>query len=191
MYMRSIYASLLPEGTFKGVVNHLRRLKIMGVDILPGSCPLHPLVKQTAREHWEVIMQCADYKAINPEYGNMDDFKLLVEVAQANGFKVIIDWVANHTGADHPWLTQHPDFYNRDSTGKAVFVYDWTDTRDLNFDNKEMRDSMIAAMKYWLKETNRMVFRCDVAGEVPDRFLERLHPATAPGEECIYVGRRR
>ncbi len=158
-----------PEGTFKGVINHLRRLKTMGVDIL-WLMPITPISKTDRKGTLGSYYAVADYKAINPEFGNMNDFKLLVEVAQANGFKVIIDWVANHTGADHPWLTQHPDFYNRDSTGKAKYVFDWTDIRDLNFDNKEMRDSMIAAMKYWLKETNIDGFRCDLAGEVPIDF---------------------
>ncbi|WP_315821941.1 alpha-amylase family glycosyl hydrolase [Paraflavitalea speifideaquila] len=158
-----------PQGTFKAFGDHLRRLKIMGVDIL-WFMPVTPISKLDRKGTLGSYYAVADYKAINPEFGTMDDFKQLVQIAQANGFKVIVDWVANHTGADHPWLTSHPDFYNRDSTGKAKYAFDWSDTRDLNFDNKEMRDSMIAAMKYWIQETNIDGFRCDVAGEVPTDF---------------------
>jgi 1,4-alpha-glucan branching enzyme len=42
------------------------------------------------------------------------DFKNLVEDAHALGLKVIIDWVANHTGCDHHWTTEHPDWYLKD-----------------------------------------------------------------------------
>jgi alpha-amylase len=158
-----------PEGTFKAFAASLPRLKQMGVDIL-WFMPVTPISKADRKGTLGSYYAVADYKAINPEFGTMDDFKQLVQQAHEDGFKVIIDWVANHTGADHPWLTQHPDFYNRDSTGKAKSVFDWTDTRDLNFDNKEMRDSMIAAMKYWITETGIDGFRCDVAGEVPTDF---------------------
>ncbi|AXY78236.1 DUF3459 domain-containing protein [Paraflavitalea soli] len=158
-----------PEGTFKAFATSLPRLKKMGVDIL-WFMPVTPISKTDRKGTLGSYYAVADYKAINPEFGTMADFKQLVQQAHDSGFKVVVDWVANHTGADHPWLTQHPDFYNRDSTGKAKYVFDWTDTRDLNFDNKEMRDSMIAAMKYWLQETNIDGFRCDVAGEVPTDF---------------------
>lgn len=158
-----------PEGTFRAFAASLPRLKQMGVEIL-WFMPVTPISKTDRKGTLGSYYAVADYKAINPEFGTMDDFKQLVQQAHDSGFKVIIDWVANHTGADHPWLTQHPDFYNRDSTGKAKYVFDWTDTRDLNFDNKEMRDSMIAAMKYWIKETGIDGFRCDVAGEVPTDF---------------------
>lgn len=158
-----------PEGTFKAFAASLPRLKQMGVDIL-WFMPVTPVSKADRKGTLGSYYAVADYKAINPEFGTMDDFKQLVQQAHKDGFKVIIDWVANHTGADHPWLTQHPDFYNLDSTGKAKYVFDWTDTRDLNFDNKEMRDSMITAMKFWITETGIDGFRCDVAGEVPTDF---------------------
>lgn len=158
-----------PEGTFKAFAASLPRLKQMGVDIL-WFMPVTPISKTDRKGTLGSYYAVADYKAINPEFGTMDDFKQLVQQAHDSGFKVIIDWVANHTGTDQPWLIQHPDFYNRDSTGKAKYVFDWTDTRDLNFDNRAMRDSMIAAMKYWLEETGIDGFRCDVAGEVPTDF---------------------
>ncbi|MFT3822476.1 MAG: alpha-amylase family glycosyl hydrolase [Chitinophagaceae bacterium] len=158
-----------PEGTFKAFEASLPRLKTMGVDIL-WLMPVTPISKKDRKEKLGSYYAVADYKAINPEYGTMDDFQHLVSTAHQQGFKVIIDWVANHTGADHPWLTSHPDFYNKDSAGNAKYVFDWTDTRDLNYDNKEMRDSMIAAMKFWLNTTAIDGFRCDVAEEVPVDF---------------------
>jgi glycosidase len=89
------------------------------------------------------------------------------------GFKVVIDWVPNHTGADHVWLTSHPDFFVKDSTGKAAVPFDWTDTRQLDYKNTEMQDSMIAAMKYWMNQSDIDGFRCDVAWNVPGSFWTR------------------
>lgn len=158
-----------PEGTFKAFEASLPRLKQMGVDIL-WFMPVTPISKTDRKGTLGSYYAVADYKAVNPEFGNMDDFKLLVKKAHDFGFKVIIDWVANHSGADNPWLTRHPDFYNHDSTGKIIYAFDWSDTRDLNYDNRAMRDSMIGAMQYWVTETDVDGFRCDAANEVPTDF---------------------
>ncbi|RYY94969.1 MAG: DUF3459 domain-containing protein, partial [Chitinophagaceae bacterium] len=102
------------------------------------------------------------------------DWKRLVDKAHALGLKVIIDWVPNHTGGDHYWLTKHPDFYVRDpKTGEAVSPFDWTDVRKLNYSNPRMVDSMIATLKWWIRETGIDGYRCDVAGEVPKAFWSR------------------
>jgi alpha-amylase len=167
-----------PEGTFKAFAASLPKLKEMGVEIL-WFMPVTPISKTDRKGSLGSYYAVADYKAINPEYGTLYDFTTLVKLAHEQGFKVIIDWVANHTGADNPWLTRHPDFFNHDSTGKTISAFDWTDTRDLNYDNKEMRDSMIDAMKFWLQETPIDGFRCDVAQEVPVDFwkdcIQALH----------------
>lgn len=161
-----------PEGTFKAFITHLGRLKEMGVQTL-WFMPIQPISKVDRKGELGSYYAISNYTAINPEFGNLADWQELVNTAHDLGFKVIIDWVANHTGADHGWLEKHPDFYVRDSaTGKAKFAFDWSDTRDLNYDNLAMQDSMINAMKFWLG-TNIDGFRCDVAGEVPKAFWSR------------------
>ena len=160
------------EGTFKAFEPSLDRLKEMGVQTL-WFMPITPISQVDKKGSLGSYYAVADYTGINPAYGNLQDWKDLVNAAHTKGFKVITDWVANHTGADHPWLKTHPDFYEKDSTGKPISAFDWTDTRSLNYDNKEMRDSMIASMKYWLTETGIDGFRCDVAGEVPDDFWKQ------------------
>ncbi|MEP6727778.1 MAG: alpha-amylase family glycosyl hydrolase, partial [Bacteroidota bacterium] len=157
------------EGTFNAFAASLPRLKEMGVQIL-WFMPITPISVKDRKGRLGSYYAVQDYKAINPEFGNMQDWKTLVIKAHQLGFKVIIDWVPNHTGADNGWLTRHPDFFIKDSTGKPAPAFDWTDTRDLNYDNKEMRDSMIAAMKFWLTESDIDGFRCDVAWGVPDDF---------------------
>jgi alpha-amylase len=164
-----------PEGTFKAFEKHLDRLKEMGVQTL-WFMPINPIsLKDRKRDSTQLgsYYAVANYKAINPEYGDMQDWKALVKHAHELGLKVIIDWVPTHSGADHYWLTTNPDFYIKDSTGKPISQYDWTDTRKLNYKNPQMVDSMIACMKYWINESDIDGFRCDVAGEVPDAFWSK------------------
>ncbi len=151
-----------PEGTFQAFAKHLDRLKQMGVGTL-WFMPINPISKEGRKGTLGSYYAISDYTAINPEYGNMDDWKALVKQAHEKGFKVIIDWVPNHTGADHYWLQKHPDFYVRDSSGKAVSQFDWTDTRKLNYANPELQDTMISQMKYWITETGIDGYRCDYA----------------------------
>ena len=162
-----------PEGTFNAFAKHLPRLKEMGVQTL-WFMPINPISVKDRKGVLGSYYAVQDYKGINPEFGNLDDWKNLVTKAHEMGFKVIIDWVANHTGADNKWLETNKDFFVLDSvTKEPVFAFDWSDTRDLNFDNPKLADSMISAMKFWITETNIDGFRCDVAGEVPDAFWEK------------------
>ena len=94
----------------------------------------------------------------------------MVRDAHAQGMKVILDWVPNHSGRDNKWITEHPDWYKKDSLGNMVGLYDWTDVYVFDYSNPEMRKGMIDAMKFWLSEVDVDGFRCDVAGEVPTDF---------------------
>jgi len=177
-----------PEGTFKAFEANLPRLKELGVDIL-WFMPIHPIgivdrkIPEGMTESLGSYYSVKDYKGINPEFGNEADFKALVTKAHEMGFKVIIDWVANHSSRDNAWITEHPDWYVQDSTGKILAPFDWTDVAKLNFENKDMRAAMIDAMKYWITNCDIDGFRCDVAGEVPVDFwdtarveLEKVKP---------------
>lgn len=162
-----------PSGTFNAFAPNLQRLKDMGVQTL-WFMPIYPISKKDRKGPLGSYYAVASYTSINPEFGTMAEWKALVNKAHDMGFKVIIDWVANHTGADHPWLITHPAFYVRDSvTGKPVSPFDWTDARKLNYKNPQVVDSMIASMKFWIKETSIDGFRCDAASEVPKAFWTR------------------
>ncbi len=161
-----------PAGTLNAFSKHLNRLKQMGVQTL-WFMPLNPISKVDRKGTLGSYYAVSDYTAINPEFGTLHDWKQLVKSIHNMGMKVIIDWVPNHTGADNRWLTEHPDFFVKDSTGKAAVPFDWSDTRQLNYDNIEMQDSMIAAMKYWIINTDIDGFRCDVAWNVPGPFWNK------------------
>ena len=158
-----------PEGTFNAFAKHLDRLKAMGVEAL-WFMPINPISHTDRKGSLGSYYAVADYTAVNPEFGTLADFKQLVRSAHARGMKVLIDWVPNHTGADNRWLREHPDFFVKDSSGKAAIPYDWSDTRQLDYANPVLRDTMIAAMKYWVVQTDIDGFRCDVAWNVPGDF---------------------
>jgi glycosidase len=163
------------EGTFNAFAAHLDRLKEMGVQTV-WFMPINPISKKDRKGPLGSYYAVSDYTGINPEYGNLEDWKSLVKKIHDKGMKVLIDWVPNHTGADHPWLKSHPGFFVKDSTGQAATMFDWTDTRVLDYKNTEMQDSMIAAMKYWVTETGIDGYRVDVAWNVPGEFWKKCIP---------------
>lgn len=160
------------EGTFKAFAKHLPRLKKMGVQTV-WFMPINPISKLDRKGTMGSYYAVADYTSTNPEFGTLQDWKNTVNKIHALGMKVIIDWVPNHTGADHRWLTEHPEFFIKDSAGKPAVPFDWTDTRQLDYSNTVMQDSMIATMKYWIVNTGIDGYRQDVAWNVPESFWTR------------------
>ena len=161
-----------PEGTFAAAQRQLPRLKALGVDII-WLMPIYPIGELERKGSLGSYYAIRDYNDVNPEFGTMEDFDAFLAAAHEQGFKVILDWVANHTSPDHPWVTENdPSWYYRDSLGHTIVEYDWTDIAKLNYDNIEVGASMRNAMRFWVK---RGVdgFRCDVAYQVPDTFWSR------------------
>lgn len=157
------------EGTFAAFAAHLDRLRDMGVNTL-WFMPIHPISETGRKGTLGSYYAVSDYKAVNPEFGTIEDFQQLVDQAHEMGFKVILDWVANHTGWDNAWITEHEDWYVHDQNGEIESPYDWTDTAQLNYDNYEMRAEMIRCMQYWVEEVGIDGFRCDHAVGVPAPF---------------------
>ena len=175
-----------PEGTFKAFAEHLPRLKDLGVDIL-WFMPIHPISEANRKGTLGSYYAVRDYKGVNPEFGDLADFKALVDSAHANGMKVIIDWVPNHTGCDNPWVAEHPDRYARNEQGEMYGPADWTDVYQLDYSNPDTRAAMIDAMQYWLREADIDGFRCDVAGMVPVDFWNEARPALESVKPDIFM----
>ena len=147
----------------------LPELKELGVDIV-WLMPLYPIGEKGRKGTLGSYYAIKNYCDVNPEFGSLKDFDHFVEVAHEQGLKVIIDWVANHTSPDHPWVTEKPaDWYVRDAEGNTVVEYDWTDIAKLNYSNKDMRSEMEKSMRFWL-DRGIDGFRCDVASQVPQDF---------------------
>jgi glycosidase len=174
------------EGTFNAFAKHIDRLKAMGVQTL-WFMPINPISKLDRKGTLGSYYAVGDYTAINPEYGTISDWKNLVKTIHQKGMKVIIDWVPNHTGADHHWLKEQPDFFVKDANGKAAMAVDWADTRQLDYKNPVMEDSMINCMKYWLVKTGIDGFRCDVAWNVPGTFWSKCIPQLKKVNNNIFM----
>ncbi len=174
-----------PEGTFNAFAKHLNRLKAMGVQIV-WFMPINPISQLDRKGTLGSYYAVSDYTSVNPEFGTLADWKNIVKRIHSLGMKVIIDWVPNHAGADHRWVTAHPDFFVKDSTGKPAVPFDWTDTRQLDYANMEMQDSMIAAMKYWVTATGIDGFREDVAWNVPGEFWSRCITTLKKTKPALY-----
>ena len=160
------------EGTFEAFREHLPRLKEMGVDVL-WFMPIHPISKTKRLGSLGSYYSISNYLEVNPEFGTKEDFKRLVDEAHEMGFKVMMDWVANHTGWDHHWITEHPDWYVKDKNGRIVYPENWQDVAQLNYKNKDLQKEMIKMMKYWVDEFGIDGFRCDYAKGVPVEFWEK------------------
>ena len=166
-----------PEGTFKALEADLPRIKDLGINVL-WLMPIYPIgeknrkMPEGAKTGLGSYYSIRDYEAINPEFGTSDDFKKLLTTAHAMGFKVMIDWVANHTSRDNHWISEHPDWYKKDKNGDIATPFDWTDCAQLDYSSKAMRKAMINSMKFWVKNFDIDGFRCDMAGLVPTDFWE-------------------
>jgi glycosidase len=168
------------QGTLTAFMADLPRLAAMGVNIV-WLMPVHPIGIQERKGSLGSYYAVRDYCAVNPEFGNLDDFKTVVNAAHALGMKLIIDWVANHTAWDHAWVTQHPEYFKKNAAGEIYPVtftggaepeY-WTDVVALDYSHAPLWPAMISAMAFWVRECDIDGFRCDVAGLVPTAFWER------------------
>ena len=131
----------------------------------------------------------SDYTAINPEFGTLDDFKNLVKQAHGLGFKVIIDWVANHTGWGHVWTKDHPDYFLKDtSTNDFKRASGMDDIIELDYKNPALRKAMIEAMQYWVKETDIDGYRCDLASWVEVDFWQEARPQVDAVKHLFWLG---
>lgn len=176
------------EGTFKAVEKELPRLKKMGVETL-WFMPITPIAQKNKKGTLGSQYAAQDYTSINPEFGTLEDFKSVVNEAHKMGFKVIIDWVANHTGWDHVWTKTHPDFYLMDpKTNDFQIASGMDDIIELNYQNPKMREAMIEAMKYWVRETDIDGFRCDLASWVEVDFWQQAKPEVETIKPLFWLG---
>ncbi len=165
------FRQLTPSGTFAEAEERLPFLRNIGVDIL-WLMPIYPIGEVQRKGELGSYYSIRDYCGINEEFGSLSDFQSFLSKAQSLGFKVILDWVANHTARDARWLSEKSvDWYERDEAGEALVPWDWSDTAKLNYANHDVWQGQIDSMKYWL-ELGVDGFRCDMAMLVPIEFWE-------------------
>jgi glycosidase len=164
------------EGTFSAFQKHLPRLKDMGVEMI-WLMPITPISQKDKKGSLGSYYACSSYTKINPEFGTEKDFETLVNAIHDLGMKVIIDWVANHTGREHEWMEKNPHWFSQNEQGAFTERNGWDDVVDLNFQQSEMRAALIGAMQYWVRTFSIDGFRCDMAHLVPLDFWKEAKKA--------------
>ncbi len=175
------------EGTFRSFEKEMPRLKKMGVKTL-WFMPINPIATEKKKGTLGSPYAAADYTSINPEFGTLEDFKHMVNEAHKLGFKIIIDWVANHTGWNHVWTKYHAEFYLKGTDGNFHIASGMDDIIELDFSNTELRKAMIDAMKFWVKETNIDGFRCDLASWVEVDFWQEARLKVEEIKPLFWLG---
>jgi maltose alpha-D-glucosyltransferase/alpha-amylase len=105
------------SGDFRGLTEKLDYLQWLGIDCIW----LLPFYKSPLRDGGYDV---ADFDAINPDYGTVEDVRAFLEAAHERGIRVIADFVMNHTSSDHEWFQQS----RTDPDGPYGDFYVWGDS---------------------------------------------------------------
>lgn len=182
------------EGTIIAFLEHLPRLKEMGTDVL-WLMPIFPISNTKRKGTLGSYYAPSSYREVNPDLGGQNDLKTLITEAHSMGMRVILDWMSNHTGWDHDWITRHPEYYHKDDGGHIREPYDesgtpmgWSDVAHLNYHNKELWHAMIDDMQYWIEVYKVDGFRQDMAMLVPVTFWEQaIHTLKKSNPNLIFI----
>ncbi|MCM5663875.1 alpha-amylase family glycosyl hydrolase [Galbibacter mesophilus] len=184
-----------PEGNFKGFEKNITVLKDMGVGIVwlqPITARSHFLVKKNyvdslggsvipVPEHARIPDPTSpyngrDYYEIHDKFGSEKDFKNLVKTIHKNDMHVIIDVVINHTGWDHVFIEEHPEFYVRNENGTVGYTSPWRSLAQLDYTNKDLWKYMEKLLVYYIDEFDVDGFRTDVTDRFPMEFWNWVVP---------------
>jgi len=189
IFIRSFYdANGDGIGDLNGITEKLGYLSDLGI----GGIWITPISPSPSYHKYDVT----NYYDVDPQYGNLDDFRKLVEEAHKHNIYVLMDLVVNHTSIKHPWFVASvkndpkyrnyyswendpPEtnygnwYYARDENGKVIegekyFGFFSRVMPDLNYDNPEVRADIINMAKWWLTETGIDGFRLDGAQHIYD-----------------------
>ncbi len=151
---------------FAGVTSRLDSIKALGVNVI-YLMPVYPVGTLNSVNSPYCIR---NIDSVGAEFGTLADMRTLVDGAHSRGMAVILDFVVNQTSWDHPWITEHPDWYLHNSSGNIEPLGSYTDVAALNFANPDMCTAMINAMRFWVFTANIDGFRCDYADNPPISF---------------------
>ncbi|MET4106108.1 alpha-amylase family glycosyl hydrolase [Hymenobacter sp. UYP22] len=161
-------------GNFAGVTARLDSIRDLGVNVL-YLMPIYPIGTDSKSVNSPYAVK--DYRAVNAEFGSLTDLRALVDGAHQRNMAVMLDWVANHTSWDNPWITQHSDWYKKGAAGNILPVSNngttYNDVAQLDFSNTAMRLEMISALKSWVYTANVDGFRFDYADYQPNDFWKQ------------------
>ena len=122
------------HGTFQDCIRRLPDIAAMGFDVLYFT-PIHPIGRTNRKGRnnslkaepndpgspYAIGSAAGGHDALHPELGTFDDFQQLIEACRANGLEIALD-IAVQCSPDHPWLTEHPNWFARRPDGSMKFA---------------------------------------------------------------------
>jgi cyclomaltodextrinase len=172
---RTIAYGVIPrkfgDPAFPAITAKLDYLRDLGVNALW----LAPINRSPGGDFGYAVV---DYLDVNPDFGTRADFRQLVDEAHKRDIRVMIDFVPNHTSAEHPFFldaqargreSPYYDYYDRDEQGQPTHYFDWQHLPNLNYENPAVRQYMLDAFAYWVREFDVDGFRVDVAWGIKER----------------------
>ena len=163
------------EGTFRAIIPDLPRIRALGTDII-WLMPIHPIGTVRRKGSLGSPYAISDYRAVNPEYGTLDDLQALIDAIHKQGMRCIIDVVYNHTSPDSVLFREHPEYFYKKADGQpGNRIADWSDIIDLDYSHPGLREYQLETLLYWAGIADG--FRCDVASLVPADFWEEARTA--------------
>jgi starch synthase (maltosyl-transferring) len=189
------------HGTFQDCIKLLPRVAAMGFDVLYFP-PIHPIgklnrkgknnsVKAKAGEPgspWAIGSDEGGHKSILPALGSLDDFKKLVGEAKNLGIDIAMD-IAFQCAPDHPYVTEHPDWFKQRPDGSIQYAENppkkYQDIYPFNFESddwKNLWEELKSVFFFWIDQ-GVTIFRIDNPHTKPIPFwqwvmaeVQKIHP---------------
>ena len=195
-FPRSEGAVRLPDGTvrsgtFRTAAERLPAVAAMGFDVvyLP---PIHPIGEVNRKgpnntlnagpgdpgSPWAIGSADGGHDAVHPDLGTLEDFRAFVDTANAHGLEIALD-LALQAAPDHPWVTEHPEWFTTLPDGSIAFAENppkkYQDIYPVNFDNDPVgiRAEVLRIVQHWIRQGVK-IFRVDNPHTKPLQFWEWL-----------------
>jgi starch synthase (maltosyl-transferring) len=179
-------------GGFAGVERQLPKLAELGFDVIYLP-PVHPIGRSNRKgknnalkagpgepgSPWAIGGPEGGHDALDPQLGTMAEFESMVARARELELDIALDF-AIQCSPDHPWLQEHPEWFNRRPDGTLKFAENppkrYQDIYNVNFDSEDWRglwDALLEVVLFWVSKGIR-AFRVDNPHTKPVPFWEWL-----------------
>lgn len=179
LFPRSCSSTPGAHGTLRDVAARVPEIAAMGFDVLYMP-PIHPIGVAYRKgknnsvtpepgdvgSPWAIGAKEGGHTALHPQLGTFDDFDALVKAAKASEIDIALD-IAFQCSPDHPWVTEHPDWFIIRPDGTIQYAENppkkYQDIYPLNFESKDWQglwDALYGVFKFWIDRGVR-VFRVD------------------------------
>lgn len=182
-------------GDFEGVIQNIDYLVQLGITGIYFT----PIFKATTNHKYDTV----DYMEIDPQFGDKETFKRLVQVCHENGIKVMLDAVFNHSGF---YFAQFQDVLERGESSKYkdwFYIWDFPVQTEpvpnydtfaftymmpkLNTSHPEVREYLLEVGRYWVREFDIDGWRLDVANEVGHDFWRAFRKEVKTIKSDVYI----